>query len=57
MMRIPQVKIGEELICPICGKIFTADENTCFFAKGEWNCSWECFRSYVKEREKFKKSK
>ena len=56
-MRIPLVKIGEELICPICGKIFTADENTCFFAKGDWNCSWECFRSYVKEREKFKKSK
>lgn len=40
---IPDVKIGEELICPVCGKIFKATEKTKYIIKGGYTCSWKCF--------------
>lgn len=38
-------KVGEELECPMCRKIFKATDNTRFIRKGKLVCSWKCFMS------------
>lgn len=41
-----------ESICPVCGKLFIPNEDTCFIVKGGFTCSWKCFLDRVKQREK-----
>lgn len=43
--------IGDKLICPVCGKEFIADENTCFATTKGFVCGWACFIDKVNECE------
>lgn len=43
--------IGDKLICPVCGKEFIADENTCFATTKGFVCGWPCFIDKVNECE------
>jgi len=38
-----EYKIGDHLICPVCGKEFIANTETQFIARGDFTCSKECF--------------
>jgi predicted RNA-binding Zn-ribbon protein involved in translation (DUF1610 family) len=49
-------KIGETVVCPVCGKTFKVTADTCSFIAGEYTCSWKCFLDEVKRREAKKKS-
>lgn len=39
-------KVGEELICPVCGKHFKATEDTRCLINGNYTCDWKCFSDY-----------
>ena len=54
---IQQVKLGEELFCPVCGQLFKATEYTKYIIKGEYTCSWECFFNETQSRDAATKSK
>lgn len=43
-MSLERPKVGEELICPVCGKKFKATENTVFIMHNAYTCSWDCFK-------------
>ena len=43
--------IGDKLTCPVCGKEFIADENTCFAITKGFVCGWSCFIDKVNECE------
>lgn len=42
------VVIGEQLVCPVCGKKFLASDDTKYIAAGGFTCSWKCFLAHVK---------
>lgn len=46
---VPDVKLGEKLICSMCGKEFKVTEDTKYIAKGGYVCNWRCFLVSVKE--------
>lgn len=48
-MDIPEIKLGDRLVCPICNKEFTATEDTKYIAGGGYVCAWKCFLARVKE--------
>lgn len=50
-MGIPNVKIGDKCVCPICGKEFEVSSDTMYIAKGGYTCSWKCFLTRVKDGE------
>lgn len=54
---ITNVKIGEELICPVCGKTFKANEDTLYFIASGYTCNWQCFLQESKRRSAEKKTK
>ena len=54
---IPEVKIGERLVCPVCNKEFKATDDTKYIVSGGYTCSWKCFLTRVKEAEDEKKNK
>ena len=54
-MRVRQ--LGEEVICPICGKKFKITVDTVSFIAGDCTCSWKCFLNEVKRKEAEKKTK
>lgn len=56
-MMIPDVKLGDKLVCPICGKEFKATEDTKYIAGGGYTCSWKCFLNRVKETQVEKKKR
>lgn len=48
-MRIPDHKIGDKVICPVCKKQYTfSEENYCIIS-GEYTCDWKCFTGQVKK--------
>ena len=49
--------IQEILICPVCGKEFKLNDDTKYIANGGYTCSWKCFLTFVKQREKEKDKK
>lgn len=48
-MDIPEIKLGDRLVCPICNNEFTATEDTKYIAGGGYVCTWKCFLTRVKE--------
>jgi len=56
-MMISDVKLGEKLVCTVCGKEFTVTEDTKYIAKGGYVCNWKCFLARVKEVELEKNNK
>ena len=42
------------LTCPICKKEFKPNEDTNYIVTGGYTCSWKCFWTSVKIREKQK---
>ena len=43
-MSLERPKVGEKLVCPVCGKEFKATENTVFVIHNAYTCSWACFK-------------
>ena len=37
-----------KLICPVCGKEFTASDDTKYIAGGGFTCDWKCFLDHIK---------
>ena len=50
-------KIGDMVVCPVCGKNFKITVDTCYFISGDYTCGWDCFLDEVKRRDTEKKSK
>ena len=50
-------KIGDVVVCPVCGKTFKVSVDSCCFISGEYTCDWDCFLKEVKRRDAEKKSK
>ena len=48
---IPEIQLGDKLVCPVCGKEFTVTEDTKYIIKDAYTCDWKCFRTEVKRRE------
>ena len=46
-----RIEKGAKLICPVCQKEFTVDDNTNFYCAGGYVCEWKCFLKHVKEVE------
>lgn len=46
---IPTIKLGDKLLCPICGKEFTVTENTKYIFNKQYACEWPCFLEKVKK--------
>lgn len=46
------IKIGDELICSVCGEIFKATNDTKYIINGGYTCSWKCFLEEAKRRHK-----
>lgn len=40
---IPNRKIGDIIVCPICKNKFNLTENHKFVREGDFTCSWCCF--------------
>lgn len=40
---------GDRIACPVCGKTFTADEDTTAIIAGGYVCSWSCFMKKHRE--------
>ena len=51
-MGIPEIKIGEELVCPVCGEKFKATTDTMYIIRGGYTCSWKCFLSAARNNTK-----
>ena len=49
-----QIKIGDQLSCPVCQKSFVSTEDTKYIISGGYTCSWKCFLKRCKEREQEK---
>lgn len=45
------IEKGAKLICPVCQKEFTVDDDTNYFCAGGYVCEWKCFLKHVKEVE------
>lgn len=43
------VHLGDRIACPVCGKMFTADEDTTAIIAGGYVCSWSCFMKKHRE--------
>ena len=43
------IEKGAKLICPVCQKQFTVDDDTNYFCAGGYVCEWKCFLKHVKE--------
>lgn len=56
-MNIPKVQLGEQLVCPVCGKEFRATEDTNYIVKEGFVCSWKCFLKRVEENQDKKENK
>ena len=39
----PSDKIGDRVVCPICGQPYTLTEHHKFIRDGGYTCSWDCF--------------
>ena len=52
-----EAKLGEELICPVCGAIFEATDDTRYIIKGDYTCSWKCFLAESWKRAEMKRDK
>lgn len=50
-MGIPNVKIGDKCVCPMCGKEFEVSADTAHIVKGGYTCSWRCFLARIKKTE------
>lgn len=48
------VKLGDELICPVCGAVFKVTGDTKYIIAGGYTCSWKCFLKEAKIRAKKK---
>jgi hypothetical protein len=48
-MNIPEIKLGDKLVCSICGKEFKVTEDTNCIAGGGYVCGWKCFLKRVSE--------
>ena len=46
---IPKIEIGDQLVCPVCGKEFTATEDTKYLVNRQYVCEWKCFLKRAKE--------
>lgn len=51
---VHEAKLGEELICPVCGTIFEATDDTKYIIKGDYVCNWECFLVESRARSEMK---
>ena len=40
------------LICPVCNKEFKPNDDTKYIVSGGYTCSWKCFLTEVKTKEK-----
>ena len=49
MISVPEQK--EQVTCPVCNKTFFFNEESCYYIKGGWTCSWECFLNALKSRQ------
>jgi uncharacterized C2H2 Zn-finger protein len=54
---IQKVRLGEELLCPICGKLFKVTDNTKYIMNGEYTCSWKCFYNEARNRDETMRGK
>lgn len=53
---IPNRKIGDIVVCPICGRQYRLTENHKFLRGNDFVCSWDCFMgkpNKIEYREKF----
>ena len=53
MINTPQ--LGEELKCPVCGKLFKVHDDAKYIINGGYTCGWQCFLNCHREKEKLKK--
>lgn len=51
-MRIPEIKIGDELVCTVCGEKFKVTEDTKYIIRDGYTCSWKCFLAAVRNNTK-----
>lgn len=49
---VQAVKLGEDLVCSVCGKHFKATEHTKYIIRGGYTCGWKCFWDCVKNDKK-----
>ena len=49
---IQDVKVGDKLVCPVCGKEFVATEDTVYIIRGGYTCSWKCFLEVARNNTK-----
>ena len=49
--------ISDKLICPVCGKEFTPNDDTNYIIAGGYTCSWKCFLDEAKRRDAAKQEK
>jgi len=54
---IPDIKVGDSLVCPICGKEFKATEDTKYIIGNEYTCCWKCFLTKALEPRETKKKR
>ena len=54
---IPEVKLGDRLVCPICGQEFMFTEDTKYIFDNEYACNWKCFLEKVKKCDEERKNK
>lgn len=49
-MSVETPIIGQQMICPVCGKSFAATNQTKFITMNAFTCSWDCFKKHHIEK-------
>ena len=44
--------LKEKLVCPVCGKTFTENDDTKYLVRNEYTCSFACFKKHHVEHMK-----
>lgn len=54
-MIIPEHKIGDKVICPVCQKQYIFSVENAYIISGDYACDWKCFmtraKTVMKEKE------
>lgn len=48
MLQWSDAKIGDTLVCSVCGKEFKVSDDTKYICKGGYTCTWKCFLNHVR---------
>jgi predicted nucleic acid-binding Zn-ribbon protein len=48
---------SEKLICTVCGKEFSPNNDTKYIINGGYTCDWKCFLNEAKKRDAVKAEK